>query len=186
VQLILVHALGVALCSRHSGHAIRVPLVVEQINAGLYGIHASVRLDKKCISYPCTDYRPDDLNFFDKATNWQFAGSSPAEVIELLKFPIPSSRNIPQALTQSEYQEYLLGVKAPPTHKVDNLTIMCQPSRKCGIPNMSQPSRPPRPLTGIALLYFNSRCFFPSHRVQVGSWIHWISGVLPCWVQLPP
>jgi hypothetical protein len=32
-------------------------------------------------------------------------------------------------------------------------------SRQCGIPNISQPHRPPRPVTGIALLYGEEVCF---------------------------
>jgi hypothetical protein len=32
-------------------------------------------------------------------------------------------------------------------------------SRQCGILNISQPSRPPRPVTGVALLYGDGVCF---------------------------
>jgi hypothetical protein len=43
--------------------------------------------------------------------------------------------------------------RARPARKADNLTAVSRLSRKCGILNISQPYRPPRPVTGIALLY---------------------------------
>jgi hypothetical protein len=49
-----------------------------------------------------------------------------------------------------------LGSRARSVHKTDNLTAMpsvSRLSRQCGILNISQPYRPPRPVTGIALLY---------------------------------
>jgi hypothetical protein len=47
-----------------------------------------------------------------------------------------------------------LGSKVRPVHRADNLTaIMRRSSRQCGILNISQPYRPPMPVTGIALLF---------------------------------
>jgi hypothetical protein len=46
-----------------------------------------------------------------------------------------------------------LGSRARPVRRPDNLTAVNRLSRQCGI-NISQPYRPPVPLTGIALLYF--------------------------------
>jgi hypothetical protein len=49
-----------------------------------------------------------------------------------------------------------LGRKVRRVHRADNLTARI--SRQCGILNISQPYRPPRPLMGIALLYFTTPC----------------------------
>jgi hypothetical protein len=43
--------------------------------------------------------------------------------------------------------------------KADNLTICGLMSRQCGILTISQPYRPLRPVTGIALLYGDGVCF---------------------------
>jgi hypothetical protein len=46
-----------------------------------------------------------------------------------------------------------LGTKVRLVRGADNLTAIYEPSsRQCGILNISQPYRPPRPVTGIALL----------------------------------
>jgi hypothetical protein len=53
-----------------------------------------------------------------------------------------------------------LGSRARPVGRADNLTAICEPmARQCGILNMSQSYRPPRPVTGTALLYGDGVCF---------------------------
>jgi hypothetical protein len=52
-----------------------------------------------------------------------------------------------------------LGSKVRWVRRADNLTAMSHLSRQCAILNISQPYRPPRPVTGIALLYGDGVCF---------------------------
>jgi hypothetical protein len=51
--------------------------------------------------------------------------------------------------------------KVLPVRRADNLIMpsLSRLSKQCGIFNISQPYRPPRPVTGIALLYGDEVCF---------------------------
>jgi hypothetical protein len=53
----------------------------------------------------------------------------------------------------------LPGVKGRAVLKVENLTAVSRLARKCVSLDVSQPCRPPRPVTGIALLYGDGVCF---------------------------
>jgi hypothetical protein len=59
------------------------------------------------------------------------------------------------ASNRNEYQKYknnVFVVQMAPVRRADKLTSVCEPvSRQCGILNISQIYRPPRPVTGMAL-----------------------------------
>jgi hypothetical protein len=60
------------------------------------------------------------------------------------------------AFNRNGYQKQekmFLGSRAWPVRKADNLTAVSRLSRQYGIINISKPYRPPRPVTGTALLF---------------------------------
>jgi hypothetical protein len=60
----------------------------------------------------------------------------------------------------------LVGVERGPCLELTTLPpTVSRMSRQCGILNISQPYRPPRPVTGIALLYFAYSKYFGQKRL---------------------
>jgi hypothetical protein len=45
------------------------------------------------------------------------------------------------------------GEQSVASDRVDNLNAICEPSKQCGILSISQPYRPPQPVTAITLLF---------------------------------
>jgi hypothetical protein len=85
-------------------------------------------------------------------------GSIPNEIIEIFNLPDPSSRTMAlgfsQLLTEMSLRN-LLGGKALPARKAGNLTSSCDCLENVGSSShVSRPYKPPRPVTGIALLTF--------------------------------
>jgi hypothetical protein len=64
-------------------------------------------------------------------------------------------RGLLSAFNRNEYQNMFLGRKARMAHKADNRTpFVNRLYRKYGILEISQPKKPPLPVTGTALMYF--------------------------------
>jgi hypothetical protein len=87
----------------------------------------------------------------------------PVEVIAFsfyLILPAALRPWIDSASNRNEFQKIFLGIKR--SRRVRLTTSpqhVSRLSRQCGIPNVSQPYRRPRPVAGIALLYGDGVCF---------------------------
>jgi hypothetical protein len=71
--------------------------------------------------------------------------------------PAALGAGVYSASNRNEYQKHkkimILGSKVRRVRRADNLTTICEPIvYQCGIFNISQPCRPPSPVTATALL----------------------------------
>jgi hypothetical protein len=98
-----------------------------------------------------------NLKIYRYATSRKVAGSRHDEVSEFLIhliLPAAPGPGVYSASNRNEYQKKMcLGSRARPVRKFDLTAISERLSRESGILNMSQPYRPPRPVTAIALLF---------------------------------
>jgi hypothetical protein len=110
-------------------------------------------------------------------TSRKVACSEPDEVNEFfsiyLILPVTLGPAFTQPLTEMSTRSrniMFLGSKARPVRRADNLTAICEPiAWQCGILNISQPYRSPRPVTGIALLYGDGMCFLWGTKCTVST-----------------
>jgi hypothetical protein len=95
-------------------------------------------------------YKPEDRRFESRWGNWISS--------IYLTLPAAYAQDFTQPLTEMRTwsrKVIFLGSRALPVRKTENLTAVFELiSRQYGILNISQPYRPPQPVTGVALASF--------------------------------
>jgi hypothetical protein len=105
------------------------------------------------------------------ATGWDVAGLRPAKDIEIFKFTFQPHYALgfvqPLKEMSTKNRNKFLGNKARQAYKAQNFTLsMSRLYRQCGILNISQTYKPPRPVIGIFIFfYFYSIGIYPELNV---------------------